>query len=654
MPRSIEQILQDAEDLRNSFRIWQSRADFWLSHAFPGGPGAQIMSKTGTIYQTEAVQSVLDQRSRFVGEWIGRRGNALLNRRTAAKTKINSAAYGETDDSKAGDEKLVELGRDIFTRLDRQTVRGMGGTSWDANLKTQGTWLGKQAFSVRLYDGGERGLQVDAQFIDPYNLYHDIDVGPQEELRLVREFRVKWADLPGLYQQWGAGREGQVEAPSKPQDGPDELATCMDYWRRDPDGHIWHSIFTMSEKDSQGHRHAYPVRASGEWDDHGYKGTFPIVVVANRAANHGFQDIRLGSMTATDAKVYYHAEPFYARAINLLVFLQALEGLAADGDALASLPIFLHKKGDNGGSTDKKDIKPFGFIEMATDEQLTILQNIASGQTKIGEAIGRMNDQLNEVYPRHLVSPDFPAGSSGYAINSQISQASMYMVPWTRMDEACKEQLLMSVIDQHVNIFPEKAFYLSGIMPDGRKYSHAFGVKDYPQSEFEIDVQEPAEIPGEILQKANLALQLTQGELPVSSMWRARIDLGIGEPHREQERIDDERYKASAEYQNWQKLVRFGKQVDEQREAAAKTKKGTAEWWTQNLALKQAENYLSSLQMQLGGAPQTGFQMPKEPGNPPNTALPPQATTEDPNMKALAAGAPPTGTGGRPRPEGTK
>ena len=545
--------------------------------------------------------------------------------------------------AQTSDEMLIQFGLSVFNQLDRQKIRGAGGFSWDYQLKQMGTWTGKEAFMVRVYDAGGY-LKVECPFVDPMNLYHDIDVLEGERLRVVRHYTVRWGDVnshvAGLLGSIG-GRGGQypISKPEKKKD--DESVVCKDYWCREPDGEIHHAILVDGQ----------PVREGVIWTDHGHR-RIPIVISSRPSAAHGFQGVKHGAASVADTVAYYHAEPFYARAISPLRFLQGLESLAADGAALAALPIFLHRRDGGRKGVQKQEIKPFAMLEMTTNEQLEVLRGINEGKIALDTAIQRVKGEMNDIYPDYLVSPNVPSGMSGFAFNSQISQAKMFMVPWTRMDQAAKSELLASVIDQHQHAYPDLSFRLSGIMPEGGKFSRKFAVTDYPKEEFEIHVQEPAEIPGEELQNLQAAIQAVDAGL--ISRWTARVTkLGIGEPHKEQQRIDDEAFDASQENQNWEKLLRFGKKVDELR-ATARRAKGTSTKMAAEIALAQAEQYLEALRMQLQGAPQTGFEMQPEAGAPAPAQMPPQAGVDDPSMMALAQGRPPSGTQGRPRPKGTR
>ena len=146
-----------------------------------------------------------------------------------------------------------------------------------------------------------------------------------------------------------------------------------------------------------------------------------------------------------------------------------------------------------------------------------------------------------------------------------------------------------------------------------------------------------------------MAKQMTDGERPFVSMWQARIDLGIGQPHREQERIDDEAYARSPEKQNWNNLRRFGTEVSDLRAEVGKQTPFTPEWIAAEVAALQGEQMLNGMLSRLTSAPQTGFTQPAEPGNPPPEALPAQETIDNPNDEALANNRPPSGTMGRPR-----
>lgn len=651
--RALSIVQQDISDLEQMWSLWRARYLYWMSKSFPGNPMGQILTGIGTIFQTESVQELEDRRSRFISEWIGTRGQALTDIRTSAKTNVLSATFGEESKDQLADEGLVELATGIFNMLRKQKIQGMGGFSWDYALKMMGTWTGKEAFMVRVYKDRHGHAKVEAPFIDPYNLFHDIDTQEGDEHRVVRRFEVKWRDLPGEMARWTRGRADALPSPPKPGDKKDDdYAVVSDYWRRDPDGKIWHSMLVDGGADSQGNRRFHPIRESVVWDDHGY-GKLPIVVGSRPAANHGFQDAKHSGMTVKDAKAYYHAEPFYARAINLVIFQEGLESLAADGAALAALPIFLRWKGDGGDESRKPEIKPFAMLEMATDEQLRILDGISQGRFTVDNALERIDRQLSSVFPDLLLSTGQVANVSGYSITSQISQAKKYMVPWTRMDEAAKTELLRCAFDQHQNVYSDLDFRVTGILPETGKFGRVFKAADYPK-DFDIDLQEPAEIPGEAQQKMALARALTEGDRPLASIWTARVDVGIGQPHREQQRIDDERFHNSPENQNMEMVDRLVEKVKARRAERDRLDAGSSEWLDAAIALVDAEDFLNAKRQQLMGAPQTGFTMPREPGNPSPENMPPQMGVDDPNMAALAENRSPSGTGGRPRARGVR
>ena len=640
MPNNLDKVLGDIDSLTRQFQPWRDRYTHWMSRAFPGQQYSEVVADLGTLFDANGgAKPVTERRSRFISQWIGTRGEVLTNRRTAAKTNVLSNTYGDKPEDRVENEGIIELAMGIFRNLDKAKVRGMGGFSWDQGMKQLSTWTGKTAFIPRVYQDPKNpgGLLVEAPFLDPFNLYHDIDTLDGEEHRIVRPFTIKWSNIPAMVLKWSGGRDG-VQIPLKPDTAKlNDDVVVHDYWRRDPDGKIWNSMIV----------NGIPIIKSVEWSDHGYT-QLPIVIVSRPAANHSFQDIQTSKMSTKDAQTYYHAEPFYARAIPLISFLEGLESLAADGAALAALPMLLHRKDGGKEGVKKRDIGPLAFLELSGQEQLGVLHGIADGRVTVDNAIERIKSQLNEVFPDFLVSPGVLANVAGYSFNSQVSQAKMYMVPWTRVDEAAKTQALECIMDQHRNVpaFKDKSFMISGILPSGSRFSRKFGVKDYPKERFEVDFQEPPEIPGQALQRAALATQMRDSGF--ISTWTGRVDMGMGQPHVEQERIDDEAHRNSPEYKNWQNRVRFGELIRLARAEVGKHPIGSAEWIAARMALSELEDVLKSMQQQLAGAPQAGFTQSPQPGNPDPRFLAPQETIDNPNDQALARGVPPTGTLGSP------
>ena len=637
---ALTRVLDDCAQLEERFSLWQARYQELQGFAFPGNRFGGI-AQLGSIYDAGSAQQVQDARSVYVSEWVGTRGEALTNRRTQSKTTILPITHGDDKAAKLVDEAVVQWAHSVYDQLENQKVRGLGGFSWDYQMKQMGTWTGKEAFMVRVYDAGGY-LKVECPLIDPMNLYHDIDVLEGQQLRIIRHFTVRWGDVAKAAYGWLGGRSGGLTVKKPDGKKDDESAVCKDYWRRDPDGKIHHAILVDGQ----------PIREGVSWQDHGHR-RIPIVIASRPSASHGFQGMKHGAATVADTVAYYHAEPFFARAISPLRFLQGLEALAADGAALAALPVFIHRRDGGRQGVRKQEIKPFALLEMTTNEQLEVLRGINEGKVPLDNAIQRIKAELNDIYPDHLVAPALSSNISGFSFNSQIiSQARMFMVPWTRMDEAVKSELLSCVIDQHQHAYPDLAFRLSGIMPEGGKFSRQFAVSDYPTGEFRIDVREPAEIPGEEMQNLQAAISAVQAG---GISWRtARLTkMGIGDPQREQDRIDDEAFEASQENQNWQKLLRFGKMADELRKKARRAR-GQSEKMAAEIALAQIEEYLEALRMQIKGAPETGFTMQPEAGAPAPAQMPPQAGVDDPSMAALSQGRPPSGTQGRPRPKGSR
>jgi hypothetical protein len=268
-------------------------------------------------------------------------------------------------------------------------------------------------------------------------------------------------------------------------------------------------------------------------------------------------------------------------------------------------------------------------------------------------AIARIKGELNDIYPDFLVGQSGPANISGFSFNSQlINQAATFMAPWTRADESAKRQLLMQVFSQHRSRHSGLDFHLSGILPEGAR--RVFKSSDYPKGDFEVDVQEPAEIPGKDLQDLQAAIQANQAGL-VSKRTARITKLGIGQPDKEQARIDDELFRESAENQNWEKIIRLGEKVDILRQAGRKYRAGSAAREAWMVALALAEQAFEGTAAALAAAPQTGFTMQPEPGNPAPAQLPPEAIPGlNPDVNALALGQPNGPAVGRPRPRGTR
>ena len=556
----MQDITESIDFLKDAFRGWRQDFEKYMAFAFPGLSPSAVVSQIGSIYQEGPTRDVTETRSVYLSEWVGTRGERIIDRRTSAKTNFISTFYGKDAINRLNDERIIELGLSIFKDLDDQMISGIGGISWDMRLKAMGTWTGKQAFMTRVYKGRDGFLHVDAPLIEVYSLYHDVDVGPEDRLRVVREFTKKWSDLPAFYAQFG---DGTIQAPPLP-DGkkPNEEATICDYWCREPDGELYHAYMVNIGTDSQGAPRHVPLREEVSWTNHGHT-TMPITVVPRLITPGEFgQASRLPGTSSFHSKYRHHALPFFARAMNPILFYQGLESMAADAAGMNALPIFQHFQPTDGSPPAKKPVVPMAMWEMAEGERVEILKGIQQGQVTVSEAIARIKAELNDVFPDFLVSPGVLPNIAGYAFNSQIEQASIYMTSWTRMDEACKRALLKSVIEQHKNTFPKDAFKVHGIMPsDGRRFGHRFDASDYPEEEFDVDVEEPAEIPGKLAQQANLGMQLHQAG--AISMFAFRTSMGIGQPQKMQEQIDDELFESSPENQNVEKVRRLGVKIVE-------------------------------------------------------------------------------------------
>ena len=649
--KELDRVQDDISSLDFQFSGWQQRFLQWMAYAFPGNPIGAVMSHLGSIYDAGGVKRVEDSRSRYVSSWISTRVNASLNRRTASKTNILPIVYGDDDaDEKMVErrQKLVQFGDGLFTALDWQKARGAGGFSWDYQMKQLGTYCGKVAFHTRVYPDGKDRLCVQAPFLDPLNLTHDIDVEENQVLRIVHKMTMRWSDIPTFVEGYTAGRADALPTPDMPLGmKPAEKAIIQSYWRRDPDGSIHRALLINAGKEG---KTPMPIRQGVTWTDHGYD-RLPITVLSRPEATHNFQ-LTIAEMTL-NSQTYYHAVPFYAAAIPELRFLEGLESLAADGAALAALPIFLHKKEGGRDGVNKRDIKPFAFLELATNEQLQVLQNITQGSVTVDSAIQRIKQNLNDVWPDFLVGQAFQdSGSSGFKFNSQIGQAKMYMVPWTRIDETAKRELVANVVSQHQNVYPGKFFYLTGVVETTR-YAIKFGVKDYPEGDFDIDFEEPAEIPGEELQNLQAAIQATQAHLV--SLRTARITkLGISDPDAEQKLVDDDEFHMSPEAAGIRKLEKLQAKVQDLEAEAQDTTDGSKKQVQAQIALVAAKQELKAVRQSFLGAPNSGYQMNQDPNNPAPAQLPPQAGVENPDILAAAQGQTRAGTQGRPRPKGKK
>ena len=640
---ALEQVLRDRKELWDSFAGWRTRYTEWMGFAFPMGPRATRIASLGTFFQNSTIEEVEDRRSKYVSSWVPSRGRALTNLRLLSKTNVLPSLYTDQEDTKAG-EALVALALGIFGMLDDQKIEGMGGFSFDQQLKQMLTWTGKVAFQPRVFKKGEGIAGVQVRFHDPFNLAHDIDTLPGDRHRLVREFEIPWADVPKLLRDFGGDAPLQVPMPGDKK--PADLVKCVDYWLRQPKGEIHHAILVNEQ----------PIRSSVSWVDPDCK-RLPIVVVSNPAASHGFVGVKdKVAQSVGDTRIEYHAEPFYAPAIPELVFLQGLESLQAD-NAVAALPIFLSRM-ENGsvGGKETSDLKPFAVLKMAEGEQLEELRKIAAGLTTIDTAVQRVYGRLNDIFSDYLVGMSAPATISSLSWNAQyIATARAQIATWSRCDEAAKRELIRIVIDQHKNRWPSLAFNLTGILPEGGQspYGRRFGTKDYPKGEFDIDIREPAEIPGQSQANEASAVSLTQAG--VIDMRTARVvKLGMSQPDKVQEQVDREAVHNSAENQNLLKLQHWGNLADEKRADVKKYEVGTNAHLAAVTAALFAERWLEAQTQALRAAPLTGYTMPQEPGNPSPAVNPPGNTLENPAAAAVAAGRPPTGTQGRPRPKGQR
>lgn len=627
--------VQDAiGELRERWRPWQARYDIWMEWLHRGAGAGPEVASLGSLFNKGPVVELKERRSVYFSEWVSTRRNALHSRIMSAKTNIQPAIYGDSEKDRFLGEGLVQLSLGLTKALDVQKVKGFGGYSWDGNMKQQITDYGKTVFMVQV-TASEGEARLTAPLLDVKNVYHTLDSHPGDQQRVVYEREVRWSDVPGLVRQL----KGDM-LPARPDDKkPSDSVTISHFWQ-EWQGEVLRSLLVDGQ----------PIRASVWWDP-GYR-SLPIVIVSNPGGSHRSQNVGSGRSGSTDAQVYYHAEPFYARAISQLIFLEGLESLAADAAALAGLPVLLHRKAAGGESgADPSEVKPMGWIELLEDEQLNTLQGIAAGAFTVDNAIQRVYQNLQSVYPDFLVTPDFPAGTSGFAMNSQIGQARIYLTAPTRMAEMAKMMLMGQAIEQHQALAPNASFHLRGILPEGGRFARKFSVEDYPSGHFDIEVQEPAEIPGEAALSMNIAVQGVQSGL--ISPWTARVTrLGISDPQAEADRVLAAAVEQGQSNINQEQLKQMRERVDALK-AEAKRARSRETRETLKRQIMVAENDLAAFERQLGIAPEVGFEQAPEFGVPPSSN-PPQNTTENPQLQAMAEGRQSVGVQGRPREPGAR
>jgi len=622
-------ILLQVGTFRTKWAGWQERELLWMKWLHTGLATGRAIS-LGALFNATSTRDLEDKRSQFFSEWAWTRVKALHSRMISAPTNILPKVFGETEEDQRANERLMQFGVGIFGQLDDQKAEGFGGYSWDAAMKEQLGAYGKTAFWIRVSARGGVA-RVSAPFQNVRNLYHDLDVEPGERRRVVYEYTVPWSEVPALLIRFGGT---QTINQSTKED--EENAVVVDYLV-EHDGVVHRSIIVDGQ----------PIRAEVLWRMENTT-SIPMVIVSNPGGSHDTHDVRSGS-NIVDPKVFFHAEPFYARAVPTLQFLEGLESLAADTAALSGLPIALHRRASSGQSeADPRELKPFGWIETIDDEQLSILQNVASGALPLDAAIERILRYLQSFFPDFLVSPDFPTTASGFSVNSQaISLASVFMQTWTRMAERAKKMLLKQVFLQHSVM--ASPFELHGILPEGGPFATQFRSSDYGDKFFDIDVLEPAEIPGQALQNMNLAVTAVQNDLS-SHQLAMTTRLGINDARLEQDRMIDEKTRFDQESINRHKLIQRREEV-QSLFAEADRENDPVRKATKRLEATLAQVELANLERQLLGAPNTGFQQNPQTGTPPE-ANPPQNTVNNPQDQALAQGVPSTGTQGRPRPEG--
>lgn len=658
-----ERIEADIAELDAQFQPYFALLREWLSSPFAGMPVAQVLSSgaLGTLYQNGSVQQIESARSVYRSAWPKTRGEALIYRRTSARINILPTVPGKDRAARLKNEGMTHFMLSRFRDLERQKAEGMGGFSWEHQHASLSTWTGKAPYQVRVWPGQDGYLRVSCPFIDPLALMHDIDTQPWEQHRVVTYRSVPWADLEQTLAKLTQGRANMYIQPTQEsKDQKNGHALVADYWRRSTAANgksrLTHAFMVEGGRSSQGQQQWQPVRDVVEWDDHGYR-KLPIVVPARPDATLHFQDPKQlaggGALSGLQARTLRHAVPFYAAALDELKFLNGLESLRADDAALAAALILMHRGGLPHDKTEN-DVKPgVNILEMVEGEELELLNNIASGRISLDAAITSRYQRLSDHFPDSLVNYQGSAGEAGYAINSKIENAELYMVPWTHLDEISGELLIQSIVDQHRHAWKDKKFKLSGIMPEGSgRFQGEFGVADYPSGEFEVDIQRPAEIPGKRLETQNLIK--TDLELGLISPRQAMVLRGDPEPERTLEEIEQAQYEASLEVTNWRNIERFGVELDVRREAARKLPKGSAQSIAARVAVAGMEQYLAARKAQFSAAPPTGYTDPVQPSNPVQEVLPAQQTANNPNFASLATKQPSTGTTGRPRAAGVK
>ena len=635
--QTLTRIKDEVGQFRTDWKTWQARYDVWMRWLHTSRSEKSSTTNIGTMLNAGDTRQVQQRRSKYFSEWAISRRNALHWRMLGAKTTVLPTVYGEDETERRAGEQLTQLALGIFALLDSQKVRGGGMYSWDADFKQRIADYGKVAFMPEVYDMGKGLAGVRARFLDVYNLYHDMDSEPGDLMRYAYEFNIKWREVPAYVRSI----DGEF-APQRPQDKDEnDDAVVVTYWKEEHlgEGKVMRAILIDGR----------PIREDVEWLAEGF-GSIPIVMERNQGASHSQQQIRSGNSLFSNAKNYYHAEPFYARAISQLEFLEGLESLRADAAALSSLPMFLWRRGKAGDSNAGNMEKyPLATIPLAEDEQLAVLDGISRGALSVDIAIDGVKRSLNDIFPDFLVSP-FPLNVSGFSANSQIEQSEIYMTPWTRMSEGGKKGLIEQVIEQHV-LTPHLNFALRGVLPEGGRFATTFTVKDYPKGHFDIDFEEPAEIPGQALQAMNLATQgISNG---TTSIWTANVTyLKRNDPMAEEDRKIDEQIRLDQESVNRRKLIQRREEVAAlfaKAERLEKPENKAAAFLEATVARIEFDR----LAQQLLGAPNTGFQQKPQRGTPPEVN-PPENTTQNPDQLALGEGRQSSSTQGRPRPEGAR
>lgn len=653
-----ERIANDIAELDQQFQPWFDLLREWLSYPFAGMPVAQVLTSSalGSAFERGPVREVEPQRSVYRTSWPKTRGEALIYHRTAARPNVLPTVVGHDAAARKKNEGMTHFVLSRFRDLERQKAEGMGGFSWDHQHASLSTWTGKVAYEVRVWPDAKGYLQVSCPFIDPLALMHDIDTQPWEQHRVVVYRYMRWADihetLAGLTQKRA---NMYIERTQESKDTKNEFALVADYWCRKGKEGLTHSYMVDGGKTSQGKQQWQNVRDTVEWSDHGYR-KLRVVVAARPDATLQFQKTEgHQALSAVQARALRHAVPFYAGALDEIKFLNGLESLRADDAALAAAYI-LKRKGFGADDDTGKDLMPGVNTFDLTDEQaIEVLNNIASGRVSLDTAIKDGYSKLSDHFPDNLVNYQGSAGEAGYAINTKLDSALIYLVPWTHLDEISNELMIGSIIDQHQYVWKDEKykFKLSGIMPEGSgRFQGDFTVKDYPDGEFDVDIQRPVEMAGKKLElQARIKGDL---ELGLISPRMARIARGDPEPDRTDEEINQARFDASEVNVNWDNIERFGAKLDVRRRAVAKLPRGSAARFSANVAIAGMEQYLEALKIQFAAAPQTGYTDPAQASNPTQEILPAQQTSNNPNFASMATKQPSTGTTGRPRAAGVK